>query len=63
LIPRAEFSITWVLIIVVALAIIGLGWMTFFSGVFQGAEEVSENPAVEEATEEAKQFLGNATSD
>jgi len=34
-----------------------------FSGVFQGAEEVSENPAVEEATEEAKQFVRNATSD
>ncbi|MGH9993100.1 MAG: hypothetical protein ACREAZ_10750 [Nitrososphaera sp.] len=53
--------LTWILIAVVVLAAIGLGVGTFFAGVWTGAEKVSENPAVENATEEAKEFVSNAT--
>lgn len=55
--------ITWIIIAVVVLAIIGLGISTFFSGVEQGAEKVGENPIVKNATNTASQFVSNATNE
>jgi hypothetical protein len=53
--------LTWIIIGVVILAIIGLGLGTFLSGVWQGAQEVGSNPAVQNATGEAKEYIGNVT--
>lgn len=50
--------ITWIVIGVVILAILGLGWQVFFDGVVEGAERVGDNPVVEKITEGA-QSLGN----
>jgi flagellar basal body-associated protein FliL len=55
--------ITWIIIAVVVLAVIGLGLATFFSGVIRGAEKVGENPVVENATNTASEFVSNATKD
>lgn len=49
--------ITWVAIGVIVLVGIGLGWGVFFSGLTQGVEKVAENPAVQQATDEAAEFI------
>lgn len=36
---------------ILALAIIGLGWQTFFFGIARGAQQVVDNPLVDEARE------------
>ena len=53
--------LTWVIIAVVALAVIGLGVGTFYSGILQGAQTVGSNTVVKDATGEAKEFAGNLT--
>ena len=37
--------------------VIGLGVGVFFSGLIRGAEIVAENPAVQNASEEAQEFI------
>ena len=54
--------LTWIIVAVVVLAIIGLGVGTFFSGVFKGFQIVGNNPVVKNATGEAKQYVSNVTS-
>lgn len=49
--------ITWVIIAVVVLVILGLGVQTFLSGLWTGAQKVSSNPVVQNATGEAKEFV------
>ena len=49
--------ITWIAIAVIVLAVIGLGVGVFFSGVIRGAEIIRNSPAVQNVTEEAKEFL------
>jgi hypothetical protein len=39
--------LTAVLIGILALAILGLGWQTFFSGVARGAQQAVDNPVVD----------------
>jgi uncharacterized protein HemX len=51
--------LTWIAIIVIILAVIGLGAGVFFSGVMRGAEIIGNNPAVQNITEEAKEFVQN----
>lgn len=53
--------ITWIIVIVAILAVIGLGVGTFFSGVWSGAQKVGSNPTVQGATNQAKEFVSNAT--
>lgn len=53
--------LTWVIIAVVVVAIIGLGIGTFYSGILQGAEKIGNNPGVKDATEETKEFATNMT--
>lgn len=48
-----------VLFAILALAIIGLGWQTFFSGIAEGARQVVQNPLVENAASGAKEYLGD----
>ena len=51
--------LTWVIIGVVILAVVGLGVGTFFSGVYSGAKKVGENPVVSNATQGIKNFVNN----
>jgi uncharacterized membrane protein len=54
--------ITWIIVAIVILAIIGLGWRVFVSGVFKGAQEIIDsNPIVKNITEKAKHYLSNIT--
>jgi len=55
--------ITWIIIGVVVLAVIGLGITTFFSGVVKGVEKVEQNPVVKNATNTASQVVSNATNE
>jgi len=55
--------ITWIAIAVIVLAVIGLGVGVFFSGLMRGVEIIGNSPAVQNVTEEAKEFLkGNMQS-
>jgi anionic cell wall polymer biosynthesis LytR-Cps2A-Psr (LCP) family protein len=52
-------ALTLVILIIVILAIIGLGWQVFVSGVFRGAEKIiNTNPVLKNTTQEAKQYFG-----
>jgi hypothetical protein len=65
--------LTWIVIAVVILAIIGLGVGTFFFGVMRGAEVTANNPVIQNATDQTKEFIeekvnsgiteGNASED
>lgn len=58
--------LTWVIIAVVVLVIIGIGVQAFLSGLWTGAQKVGSNPTVQNLTDEAKDFakesVRNATS-
>jgi flagellar hook assembly protein FlgD len=51
--------ITWIAIAIIALVVIGLGVGVFFSGLIRGAEIIGNNPAVQNITQEAKEFLNS----
>ncbi len=51
--------ITWIAIAVIVLVVIGLGAGVFLSGLIRGAEIIGNNPAVQNVTQEAKEFLDN----
>jgi Tfp pilus assembly protein PilO len=52
-------TLTLVILIIVVLAIIGMGWQVFVSGVFKGAEKIiNTNPVLKNTTQEAKQYFG-----
>lgn len=53
--------LTWVLIAVIVLVIIGIGAGTFFSGLWTGAQKVGNNPVIQNLTEQGKQFAQEAT--
>jgi uncharacterized membrane protein len=53
-------ALTLVILIIVVLAIIGLGWQVFVSGVFKGAEKIiNTTPVLKNTTQEAKQYFGD----
>ena len=54
--------ITWIVLVVTILAILGLGWNVFMSGVYKGAQKIMGNSAIlNKITEKAQQFFGNVT--
>lgn len=53
--------LTWIVVAVVILAVIGLGAGVFFSGLIRGAQIVGQNPTVQNATDEARDFVGDGT--
>lgn len=59
--------IVLILVILVVLAVVGLGWETFFNGVKKGAEKISNLPEVKNLTDKAKSkfdnIVGNSTVD
>jgi anionic cell wall polymer biosynthesis LytR-Cps2A-Psr (LCP) family protein len=51
-------ALTLIILIIVILAIIGLGWQVFVSGVFKGADKIiNSNPVLKNTTQEAKQYF------
>jgi hypothetical protein len=55
--------LTWIIVAIVFLAIVGLGWNTFFEGVKKGADRVGIGPIIENATSSAKEIAKNMTRD
>jgi hypothetical protein len=59
--------IVLILAILVILALVGLGWDTFFGGVKQGAEKIGSLPQIKNLTDKAKSefdnIIGNSTLD
>jgi hypothetical protein len=53
---------TLLLVVVVILALIGLGWETFSSGVINGFETVLDvsQPIVKNLTQEAREYVNSA---
>lgn len=47
---------------VLILAIMGLGWQTFFGGVEKGAEKVGITKAIKNITNDLQKSLGNIVS-
>ena len=59
--------IVLILAILVILAMVGLGWDTFFGGVKKGVEKIASLPEVKNLTDKAKSefddIIGNSTLD
>ena len=55
--------ITWIIVIIVFLAILGLGWDTFFSGVRKGADRIGISSIVENATNNTIGFIKKASQE
>jgi hypothetical protein len=55
--------LVWILLGIMVLAIIGLGWQTFFGGVVQGVRKIGDNPVLKGATNAAKEKLNNLVGD
>lgn len=55
--------LVWVVVATVFLAILGLGWDTFFAGVKRGADKLGITSIVENATNSATEIAKNASRD
>jgi hypothetical protein len=55
--------VTWIIVAMAFLAIIGLGWDTFFEGVKKGADRVGITSIVENVTDGAADIVRNASQD
>jgi hypothetical protein len=53
--------LTWIVVAVVVLAVIGLGVGAFYSGILNGAQKVGTNTIVANATEAVKEFADSVT--
>jgi hypothetical protein len=55
--------ITWIAISIIILAIIGIGWQAFISGVFNGAKKLGiTTPTMKNITEKARQYISNLSN-
>jgi uncharacterized membrane protein len=56
--------LTWIILTVVVLSIIGQGWNVFVSSVFRGIDKVLNaiSPIARDLGNEAKQYADNITS-
>ena len=50
-----------IIVAIVFLAIIGLGWNTFFDGVLKGADKIGIASILENATQSATEMAKNAS--
>jgi hypothetical protein len=55
--------LVFIIFAIVFLAIIGLGWNTFFEGVQKGADKVGITSIIENATKSATEIAKNASRD
>jgi uncharacterized membrane protein len=55
--------ILWFIAIVLFLAIIGLGWETFFTGVLNGVDKIGVTPVIKNITDSTKESLQGIISE
>ena len=55
--------VTWIIVIIVFLAILGLGWDTFFSGVRKGVDRIGIGPILETAINTTTGLVKNASQE
>jgi hypothetical protein len=53
--------LVWIVVIIVFLAILGLGWNTFFEGVKKGADKVGITSLLKNATNKGIEVAKNAS--
>jgi hypothetical protein len=49
--------LTWIVVGIVILAVLGLGLRTFLSGVQQGVEKIANAPIIKDVADKAKQLV------
>ncbi|MGB9169863.1 MAG: hypothetical protein WCB31_13170 [Nitrososphaeraceae archaeon] len=55
--------ILWIIATVLFLAIIGLGWETFFTGVLKGADKIGITPIIKNITDSTRGTINDVLSD
>lgn len=55
--------ILWFIAIVLFLAIIGLGWETFFTGVLNGVDKIGVTPVIKNITDSTKESFQGIISE
>jgi hypothetical protein len=55
--------LVWIVVVIVFLAIVGLGWNTFIEGVKKGADRIGITPIVENVTNSATEIAKNVSRD
>ena len=55
--------LTWIIVAIVILAVLGLGWDNFFAGVKKGADKVGISSLIENATNSATEMAKNASKE
>ena len=53
--------LTWIIVAIVILAVLGLGWDNFFAGVKRGADKTGITSLIENATNSATEMAKNAS--
>jgi hypothetical protein len=53
--------LTWIIVAIVILAVLGLGWDNFFQGVKRGADKIGITSLIENATNSATEMAKNAS--
>ena len=53
----------WIIAIVLFLAIIGLGWETFFAGVLKGVDKIGVTPIIKNITDSTRDSIETVISD
>ena len=53
--------LTWIIVAIVVLAVLGLGWDNFFAGVKRGADKIGITSLIENATNSATEMAKNAS--
>lgn len=51
--------LTWIVVGIVVLAVLGLGVRTFLSGVQQGVEKIADAPGIRDVVAKTKQFVSD----
>lgn len=54
-------TLTWIIVAIVILAVLGLGWDNFFAGVKRGADKIGITSLIENATNSATEMAKNAS--
>jgi hypothetical protein len=53
--------LTWIIVAIVILAVLGLGWDNFFAGVKRGADKIGITSLIENATDSATEMAKNTS--
>ena len=53
--------LTWIIVAIVILAVLGLGWDNFFAGVKKGADKIGITSLIGNATDSATEMAKNAS--